>query len=211
MPITFSGWEACCENFKQLEPGQAPKKSHSYTMFHGTHKSNAQTIITTGFKPSAGGTLGAGVYCSRDINKAKAYPALCSPNDRVVFKLRVRVGKVKRIDNQCMHLLTTWHQNGYDTAWLPASVTGFEEDCVWDPKRLTVVGIAHCEDAGVKNSLESLIKQQGREPGKEESGHAGKPCKSCGMQTQEPHTVVKCWVCKTAICPFMNKHVCSKK
>ncbi|KAK3523520.1 hypothetical protein QTP70_001888 [Hemibagrus guttatus] len=211
MPIIFSGWEACCETYKELQPGQAPKKSHGYTMFHGTHKSNAQTIITNGFKPSAGGTLGAGVYCSRDINKASSYPALCAPNDRVVLKLRVRVGKVKRIDNQCMQLQTTWHQQGYDTAWLPASVFGLEEDCVWDPKRLTVVGIAHCGDAAVKNSLESLIRKQDNGPRQEAHEPAGKLCKICGMQTQDTHTVEKCWVCKTAICAFMSKHACLKK
>ncbi|KAM9451552.1 uncharacterized protein Hap1MRO34_021852 isoform 1-T2 [Clarias gariepinus] len=212
MPITFSGWEACCENFKQLQPGQAPKKSHGYTMFHGTHKNNAQAIITTGFRPSGGGTLGAGVYCSRDINKAMCYPGGCGPTDRVVFKLQVRVGKVKKIDSQSMHLMTTWHQHGYDTAWLPASVCGFEEDCVRDPKRLTVVGIAHCGDAAVKNSLENLIKQQLENgPGQNASGPPGKLCKSCGMQTQDTHTVEKCWVCKAPICAFMNKHVCSRK
>lgn len=207
MPITFSGWEACCENFKQLQPGQAPQKSHGYTMFHGTHKSSAQAIITSGFKPSAGGTLGPGVYCSRDINKAMYYPAGCAANDRVVFKLQVRVGKVKRIDHQCMHLMTTWHQHGYDTAWLPAPVSGLEEDCVWDPKRLAVVDIAHCGDAALKNSLESLIKQQENGPGQEP---VGKLCKSCGMQTEDKHTVENCWVCKVPICAFMSKHVCSK-
>lgn len=210
MPITFSGWEACCENFKQLQPGQAPKKSHGYTMFHGTHKNNAQAIVTSGFKPSSGGTLGPGVYCSRDINKAMCYPGFCAANDRVVFKLRVRVGKVKRIDSQCMHLQTTWHQNGYDTAWLPASVFGYEEDCVWDPKRLTVVGIAHCGDTGVKNTLESLIKRQENGPEQQAREPAGKLCKSCGMQTQDTHTVEKCWVCKAPVCAFMRKHVCSK-
>lgn len=211
MPITFSGWETYCENFKQLQPGQAPKKSHGYTMFHGTHKSNAQAIVTSGFKPSAGGTLGPGVYCSRDINKAMRYPAMCAAYDRVVFKLQVRVGKVKRIDNQCMHLQTTWHQDGYDTAWLPASVLGLEEDCVWDPNRLTVVGIADCADTGLKNTLESLIKQQRNGSGQAASGPAGKLCKSCGVQTQDAHTVEKCWVCKASICAFMRKHVCSKK
>lgn len=211
MPFTFSGWEVCCETFKELQPGQAPQKSHGYTMFHGTHKNNAQAIITSGFKPSIGGTLGAGVYCSRDINKAMSYPALCASYDRVVFKLQVRVGKVKKIDNQCMHLQSTWHQHGYDTAWLPASVVGFEEDCVWDPKRLVVVGIAHCEDAAIKNSLQSLIKQQVKGAGQKADGPAGRLCKSCGMQTQDTHTAKKCWVCKAPICAFMNKHICLKK
>ncbi|KAI5622474.1 hypothetical protein C0J50_18075, partial [Silurus asotus] len=209
MAITFGGWEACCENFKQLQPGQTPKKSHGYTMFHGTHKSNASAIITSGFKPSAGGTLGVGIYCSRDINKAMAYPAFCPSTDRVVFRLRVRVGKVKKIESQLMQ--TTWHQHGYDTAWLPANVLGHEEDCVWDPKRVTVVGIEYCGDAALRTSLENLIKQQTHKSGQGASESQGNLCKSCGMQTQNMHTVQKCWVCKEAICAFMKKHVCSKK
>ncbi|XP_026859380.1 gig2-like protein DreN [Electrophorus electricus] len=210
MPIKFSGWEACCENSKHLQPGQAPKKSHGYTMYHGTHKNNASAIISSGFRPSAGGTLGAGVYCSRDINKAMGYPGGCGPNDRVVFKLRVRVGKVKRIDAQCMHLMTTWHQHGYNTAWLPSSMFGYEEDCVWDPKRLIVVGIAHCMDPGVKTSLESLIKQQENGARYGQAGPGGGLCKGCGMHTQDKHTLETCWSCRSVICPFMAKHVCPK-
>ncbi|XP_076836274.1 uncharacterized protein LOC143481948 isoform X2 [Brachyhypopomus gauderio] len=210
MPIKFSGWEACCEKSKHLQPGQSPKKSHGYTMYHGTHKSNASAIISSGFRPSAGGTLGAGVYCSRDINKAMGYPGGCGTNDRVVLKLRVRVGKVKKMDTQSLHLMTTWHQQGYDTAWLPASMFGCEEDCVWDPKRLSVVGIAHCLDPGVKTSLESLIKQQGDGAGQRQAGPGGGVCEGCGMQTQDKHTVETCWSCRRAICPFMDKHVCLK-
>lgn len=205
MPVEFSGWEAYCDKSKHLKPGQEPKKSHGYTMYHGTLKTNAPAIISSGFRPSLGGTLGPGVYCSRDINKAMGYPA-CAPNDRVVLKLRVRVGKVKRIDMQSLNLKTSWHQNGYDTAWLPASVFGLEEDCVFDPKRLTVIGIAHCTDSSVKSSLESLIKQksQSQDPNL-------KLCKGCGMQTHDKHTMEKCWSCKASICPFMKNHVCRKK
>ncbi|XP_017574449.1 gig2-like protein DreN [Pygocentrus nattereri] len=210
MPIKFSGWEACYEKAKHLHPGQAPKRSHGYTMYHGTHKSNAPAIISTGFRPSMGGTLGPGVYCSRDINKAMAYPGSCATNDRVVLKLRVRVGKVKKIDAQSIHLQTTWHQNGYDTAWLPSTMGGYEEDCVWDPKRLTVVGIAHCTDSSTKTSLENLIKQQGNGTGQGQTGSVGVPCTSCGKQTLDKHTVEKCWACKIAICAFMDKHVCLK-
>ncbi|XP_067278754.1 gig2-like protein DreN [Pseudorasbora parva] len=208
MPVEFSGWEACCDKSKHLKPGQEPKKSHGYTMYHGTHKTNAPAIISTGFRPSAGGTLGPGVYCSRDINKAMGYPA-CAPNDRVVLKLRVRVGKVKRIDSQSLNLMTSWHQNGYDTAWLPAAVYGLEEDCVFDPKRLTVTGIAHCTDSSAKSSLESLIKQKNQS--QDPQGKDLKPCKGCGMQTQDQHTVEKCWSCKASICPFMKNHVCRRK
>ncbi|XP_051533873.1 gig2-like protein DreN [Myxocyprinus asiaticus] len=207
MPVQFSGWQTYCDKSKHLKPGQQPKKSHGYIMYHGTHKSNASAIISSGFQPSAGGTLGPGVYCSRDMNKAMSYPAFCAPNDRVVFKLRVRVGKVKRIDSQSMNLLTTWHQHGYDTAWLPATV-GLEEDCVWDPKRLTVIGIAHCTDSSTKSSLESLIKQKGQL--QKPDGKNLSQCKGCGQQTLDKHTVEKCWSCKASICPFMDKHVCQK-
>ncbi|XP_018941488.2 gig2-like protein DreN isoform X1 [Cyprinus carpio] len=210
MPLEFSGWEAYCDKSKHLKPGQEPKKSHGYIMYHGTHKSNAPAIISSGFRPSAGGTLGPGVYCSRNINKAMGYPA-CAPNDRVILKLRVRVGKVKKIEGQSLNLKTTWHQQGYDTAWLPATASGvgLEEDCVWDPKRITVVGIAHCTDSSTKSSLESLIKQgsQSQDPKVKDL----KPCKGCGMQTEDKHTMEKCWSCKASICPFMKNHVCQKK
>ena len=210
MSIKFSGWEALCDKSKHLKPGQAPKANHGYTMYHGTHKTTATTIISSGFRPSAGGTLGAGVYCSRDINKAMGYPGFCSANDRVVLKLCVRVGKVKKIDIQSQHLRTTWHQQGYDTAWLPAHA-GLEEDCVWDPKRLTVVGIAHCTDSATKGSLEKLIKQEQKKLEGGQDMQKVTKCKFCGNQPQLNHTVEKCWECKDAICPFMDKHVCHKR
>ncbi|XP_077089236.1 uncharacterized protein LOC143740941 [Siphateles boraxobius] len=208
MPVEFSGWTTYCDKSKHLKPGQEPKKSHGYTMYHGTLKTNAPAIISSGFRPSVGGTLGPGVYCSRDINKAMGYPA-CAPNDRVVFKLRVRVGKVKRVDMQSLNQMTSWHQNGYDTAWLPASVFGLEEDCVFDPKRLTVIGIAHCTDSSAKSSLESLLKQKSQS--QDPKGKDLKLCKGCGMQTQDKHTMEKCWSCKASMCPFMKNHVCRKE
>ncbi|KAJ8342454.1 hypothetical protein SKAU_G00323820 [Synaphobranchus kaupii] len=213
MSLTFNGWETLGEGKRRLKPGQAPKRGQGYTMFHGTHKSNANAIITSGFKPSAGGTLGPGVYCSRDINKAMGYPASCPSNDRVVFRLLVRVGKVKKIDGQSMSLLRTWHQNGYDTAWLPPSTPGGpEEDCVWDPKRLTVVGIEHCTDTTAKNELEKLIKKQRKGVTASATPRQGE-CKTCGKyaQPQSAHVLENCWGCGTLICPFMDKHVCRSK
>ncbi|XP_063060064.1 gig2-like protein DreN [Engraulis encrasicolus] len=204
MPIAFSGWEAVCEKSRQLKPGQAPKSQHGYTMYHGTDQTCANAIISSGFRPSLGGTLGPGVYCSRDINKAMGY-------GQVVLKLRVRVGKVKKIDVQNQNMRTTWQQHGYHTAWLPAGAFmpgGLEEDCVWDPKRLTVVGIAHCTDSATKSSLEQLIQQQ---PQQQDAGPKMIKCKACGEETQLKHTTEKCWGCKTEICPFMNKHVCHKR
>ncbi|KAL4658610.1 hypothetical protein GN956_G3203 [Arapaima gigas] len=205
MSFTFSGWEACCEKGKHLKSGQAPSWGHGYIMYHGTHKNNAHTIIMSGFKPSAGGTLGPGVYCSRDINKALGYPAFCPPDERVVLKLWVKVGKVKRIDAQNIHLATSWHQNGYDTAWLPPSMGIHEEDCVWDPKRLTVISIAHCTDANTKTAVEGLIRQKA---GGKAQDQKKSQCQVCKKQMEETHNLQKCWSCPVTICPFMDKHIC---
>ncbi|KAG9333075.1 hypothetical protein JZ751_013498, partial [Albula glossodonta] len=62
---------------------------------------------------------------------------------KVVLKLRVNVGKVKKIDKHGHPLQKTWHQHGYNTAWVPPNCgmvpTGMEEDCVWNPKRIKIV------------------------------------------------------------------------
>uniref|UniRef100_A0A8C1GL74 Grass carp reovirus (GCRV)-induced gene 2o n=1 Tax=Cyprinus carpio TaxID=7962 RepID=A0A8C1GL74_CYPCA len=116
-----------------------------YTMFHGTHLTNAKTIIDKGFERSKDGLLGPGVYVSRNIEKAKCYPLNADKKDKVVFKLRVRAGKVKKIDCDNHPLQKSWHINGYDSAWVPPNSnissikSGREEDCVWDPKRISVV------------------------------------------------------------------------
>ncbi|XP_066563779.1 uncharacterized protein LOC136752193 [Amia ocellicauda] len=212
MSLSFFGWKACREKRRRLKPGQAPRGGRSYTMYHGTHKNNAKAIITTGFHQSQGGTLGPGVYCSRDIKKASSYPALCGPADRVVLELRVRVGKVKRIDGQGLQLQTSWHQHGYDTAWMPASGGRFEEDCVWDPKRLSVVGVVHCSDPAVRSQLEGLIQQhsRGQKGGGQGQGQGQGHCRTCGGAAQGGHQLETCWGCRDTICPFMGTHVCKR-
>ncbi|MEE6484779.1 hypothetical protein FKM82_014023 [Ascaphus truei] len=140
---------------------QQPQSNKVYVMFHGTTVQAATQIILGGFQVSKDGMLGRGVYVSRDIEKAKRYP-LNAVKDKVVLKLRVNVGNVKMIDHQGHPWQKTWHDHGYDTAWVPAHSTmvesGLEEDCVWDPQRIKVVGIAlaprqyHLE-------LEQLVKK----------------------------------------------------
>ena len=82
--------------------------------------------------------LGRGVYCSRDIDKARKYGS-------VLFVLDVRVGKVKRLGSQ--HEIAqygkAWHGMGYNCAWVPPGVnpSGQEENCVWNPSRLKIVGV----------------------------------------------------------------------
>lgn len=110
-----------------------------YEMFHGTDPSAARSIQQGGFRPSTGGMLGAGVYLSRDVRKARGYGS-------IVLKCVVNVGKVKCINYQGHPLQKSWHQNGYDTAWVPPNCgmvsSGLEEDCVYDPKRIRIVGVA---------------------------------------------------------------------
>ncbi|KAI5615827.1 GCRV inducedprotein 2i, partial [Silurus asotus] len=105
----------------------------------------AAQIMINGFEPSPGGMLGRGVYLSRDLKKASRYPLLLSENLRVVLKVRVKVGKVKKIDHQGHPMQKTWHDHGYDTAWCPPNCgmvpSGLEEDCVWDPSRIQVIDI----------------------------------------------------------------------
>ena len=108
-------------------------------MFHGTDASAARSIEQSGFRPSTDGMLGRGVYVSRDVEKARAYGS-------VVLRVSVRVGTVKRIDRQGHPQQKSWHAAGYDTAWVPAGCgmvpSGKEEDCVYDPARITVLGRA---------------------------------------------------------------------
>uniref|UniRef100_A0A8C6U9C1 PARP catalytic domain-containing protein n=1 Tax=Neogobius melanostomus TaxID=47308 RepID=A0A8C6U9C1_9GOBI len=134
----------------ELPPGverlgsAAPKNNRSYVMYHGTSSSSAKKILKSGlFKPSADGMLGPGVYLSRDLQKASRYPLKLPEKDRVVIKVKVNVGKVKRIDYQGHPQQKTWYSDGFDTAWVPPNCgmvpSGLEEDCVWDPKRIQIV------------------------------------------------------------------------
>ncbi len=78
--------------------------------------------------------LGRGVYLSRDLEKARRYPLKLKAYQRVILKVKVNVGKVKKIDCQGHPLQKTWHDQGYDTAWCPPKCgmvpSGLEEDCV---------------------------------------------------------------------------------
>ena len=107
-----------------------------YIMFHGTDLAAALAIERDGFRQSASGMLGPGVYLSRDIEKAKAYGS-------TVLRVRVCVGRVKQIDRQGHPQQKSWHEAGYDTAWVPPRCgmvgSGLEEDCVYDPSRIKVI------------------------------------------------------------------------
>uniref|UniRef100_A0A8P4K3T8 PARP catalytic domain-containing protein n=1 Tax=Dicentrarchus labrax TaxID=13489 RepID=A0A8P4K3T8_DICLA len=120
-----------------------PVSGQTYVMYHGTTRQCAQSILRKGFRPSAGGMLGRGVYLSRDLEKASRYPIDCPESDRVVVRVKVNVGKVKAIKHQGHPLQKTWHDHGYDTAWVPPNCgmvkSGLEENCVWDPRRIQII------------------------------------------------------------------------
>ncbi|XP_027011494.2 uncharacterized protein LOC113648486 [Tachysurus fulvidraco] len=115
-----------------------------YIMYHGTTLEAAKQIKLHGFRCSDDGMLGPGVYVSRSVAKAKRYPLNPPPGEKLaILKLKVRVGKVKKIDKQGHPLQKTWHDEGYDTAWVPPNCgmvkSSLEEECVWDPSRIEVL------------------------------------------------------------------------
>nr|XP_033774598.1 uncharacterized protein LOC117347592 [Geotrypetes seraphini] len=193
----------------KIQP-QEPTRGRTYTMYHGTHLKVAKAIVRSGFNPSNDGLLGKGVYVSRNIDKAKCYPQNANDSDKVIFKLRVRVGKVKKIDCDNHPLQKTWSQHGYNTAWVPphsnitAIKTGREEDCVWDPKRITIVDVGFCQDPNMKKELRRMIRRQ-------RDSHSGKSCKICKKDMKATHPKLECWECKKLICPYLDKHRCRRQ
>lgn len=122
-----------------------PVSGRTYTMYHGTTRENAQRIRARGFLQSPDGMLGQGVYLSRDLAKARRYPLNHPEYDKAVIKVRVNVGKVIAINYQGHPFQKTWHDCGYNTAWVPPRCgmvrSGLEEDCVWDPRRIQILQV----------------------------------------------------------------------
>lgn len=221
MSLPFFGWEVTYDDDSprvELGASQAPRDSGVYTMYHGTSVTNAKLIIANGFQQSSGGMLGKGVYISRDKKKAQRYPLNGNAQNRVVLELRVRVGRVKRIDTDNHPMQYTWNAQGYDTAWVPpncgmkAVPSGLEEDCVFDPTRVKVAGIALAPDA-LLTELRQLVTNSLSNPGGGDgpSGGAVDACTLCKRKTQQgsPHIRQPCWGCGQNICTLMTKHVCS--
>lgn len=105
-------------------------------MFHGTSPLAAQQIVKSGFRSSPSGLLGAGVYLSCDIQKARRY-------GEVILECSVRVGRVAVIDRPNHPLQRTWWKQGFEAAWIPPDCavgkTGEEEHCVYDERRVIFV------------------------------------------------------------------------
>ena len=118
-----------------------PPRGRTMTMYHGTTSQNARSIMRNGFWPSRTGMLGEGVYVSTDIDKARAY-------GQCILVLEVQLGKTKKIDSQAHPMRTSWHDHGYDSAWVPAHCgmvrSGLTETCVFDPQRIRVLSLMWC-------------------------------------------------------------------
>ncbi|XP_047446800.1 uncharacterized protein LOC125011626 [Mugil cephalus] len=223
MSVQFFGWEVTYDDASphmQLKSSQAPKDQGVYTMYHGTSIANANQIIANGFQQSTGGMLGKGVYVSRDKRKAQRYPLHSNQADRVVLELRVRVGRVKRIDKDNHPMQYTWNTHGYDTAWVPpncgmkAVPSGLEEDCVFDPKRVKVVGIASAPNPTLQAQLQQLVANSVSNSSQEVGGAASHgsvvACALCKRKENQssPHFKQQCWGCGANICILMTKHFC---
>ncbi|XP_076138543.1 uncharacterized protein LOC143121815 [Alosa pseudoharengus] len=122
----------------KLESFNTQGDTRYYTMYHGTSKEAADSILETGFRPSSCSMLGPGVSLTQDLRKACRYPLDLPDNERVVLRVKVDIGKVIAITYQGHPLQKTWHDHGYDAAWCPPNCgmvkSGLEEHCVWDAK-----------------------------------------------------------------------------
>ncbi|KAJ1189347.1 hypothetical protein NDU88_006095 [Pleurodeles waltl] len=109
--------------------------------------------------------LGPGVYVSRAIEKARRYP-IGMEGRNVVLKLRVNVGRVKKIDRQGHPDQKSWHSH-YDTAWVPPNCgmvsSGLEEDCIANPTRIKVIDVVYApanDIARLKQLVQSKMKKR---------------------------------------------------
>ncbi|CAL8316671.1 unnamed protein product [Arctogadus glacialis] len=126
---------------------EKPNCGQTYVMYHGTTRTNATAILSEGFRQSANGMLGRGVYLSRDMKKASRYPINTPDSERSVLMVEINVGNAIAINYQGHPCQKNWHDRRYgevfDTAWCPPNcgrtMSGMEEDCVWDPNRITIV------------------------------------------------------------------------
>lgn len=147
-----------------LQSAVVPSDGKLYVMFHGTTVEAAESIIRDGFKRSSDGTLGKGVYVSRQFEKAKSYPQSLR-GQNVVLRVRVNVGKVIRIDRKGHPLQKTWHSQ-YDTAWIPpmagVGMGQLEEDCVSNPNRIKVINVDFAPSEQILRRLRGLIPYRNR-------------------------------------------------
>jgi hypothetical protein len=120
------------------------------TYYHGTSIEAALQIQESGFRPSASGCLGPGVYYAATLEKALVYAKRNSRQPGqvkggVILKLKIDEGKMMHYTTSTANT-SSWVQEGYDSARADDGVFSgrarepLEEFCVKDPKRITIVG-----------------------------------------------------------------------
>jgi len=103
-----------------------------YIMYHATDAANIEPILRDGFRPSTGGTLGAGIYCSLTMDKASDY-------GNTIFRLLVYPGKTFNATSGSQH--SSW-QDEFSSAWIPPSTSTLEENCIRSGNQIRILGIA---------------------------------------------------------------------
>lgn len=103
-------WIQLFNYYSSFRKNTPPATTGNVVMYHGTTKESALAILRHGFLPSRRGILGPGVYLSRDRGKAVGFA------DPILITVKVDVGR-------CLEVQTgknrSWHQNGFDSAWIP--------------------------------------------------------------------------------------------
>lgn len=114
-------------------------------MYHGTSRKACMDILKNGFVVSSSGTLGSGVYVSKNIEKAKKYVRHKNNERGVILKVEVDTGLVKKIYKIDHYCRKNWKTYGYDSAWTPSgsgvSIGNFEEFCISDPQKVKVKAV----------------------------------------------------------------------
>ena len=136
-------------------------------MFHATSSAAASAIVQSQtFRRSGSGSVGPGVYLSKDRAQAEGYRKPLGTGS--VLKCRVKLGvciQLRDQDGRTDPLMKTWHSHclpcrgcslpggrcvetgpRYNSAWAPAGITGTasrdkEENCVYNPERISHIEI----------------------------------------------------------------------
>jgi len=111
--------------------------------YHATNLKAAISIQKEGFRVdllSKRQLLGPGIYCTTKLCKALDY--LSGLDGGIIFQVRVDLGRCKTLTERDP-MMTTWQQNGYDSAWHPTGAINHpcekkEENCIKDSKRITI-------------------------------------------------------------------------
>lgn len=95
---------------------------------------------------------------------------------------------------------------------MKAVPSGLEEDCVFNPKNIKVVGIATAPNAGMLAELQQLLRspRSGYVGGASHRGSLDIVCQLRKTKTlqETPHVTQPCWACRQNICLLVPKHFC---